>query len=144
MRLHRHFPDEVEYENIAWISEEQVHAIHLRCIDQHGGKHGVLNPDMVSSALGACGNIYGSDLLDHAASLWVSLSLNHVFADGNKRTAFSAMIIFLRMNGVQYGHPDGDDGTFAFIQAHFPLNQKSTFTTSVAVEHLLRHCRILR
>jgi death on curing protein len=40
-----------------------------------------------------------ADLLEQAAALWESLSLNHPFVDGNKRTAFAATYTFLAING---------------------------------------------
>ena len=43
---------------------------------------------------------YYSDLVEEAAALWESLSQNHPFLDGNKRTAFAAMYTFLEVNGA--------------------------------------------
>jgi death on curing protein len=40
-------------------------------------------------------------LLDKAAALLHSLAYHHLFADGNKRTATRATVIFLRENGLQ-------------------------------------------
>lgn len=40
-------------------------------------------------------------VLDKAAALFHSLSRNHAFMDGNKRTSTVAMIVFLRLNGYQ-------------------------------------------
>ena len=42
---------------------------------------------------------YYADLIEEAAALWESLSQNHPFIDGNKRTAFAAMYTFLAING---------------------------------------------
>jgi death-on-curing protein len=44
---------------------------------------------------------YYADLIEEAAALWESLSQNHPFLDGNKRTAFAAMYTFLAINGIQ-------------------------------------------
>jgi death on curing protein len=38
-------------------------------------------------------------VVDKAAALFHSLTLNHAFVDGNKRTAVVALVIFLEMNG---------------------------------------------
>jgi len=43
---------------------------------------------------------YYNDIIEEAAALWESLSQNHPFIDGNKRTAFTATDIFLGMNGL--------------------------------------------
>lgn len=40
-------------------------------------------------------------LIDKAASLLHSLAYHHLFADGNKRTAMYALILFLEKNGHQ-------------------------------------------
>lgn len=42
---------------------------------------------------------YYADLLEMAAALLESLLMNHPFVDGNKRTAFFATDVFLRLNG---------------------------------------------
>ena len=39
-------------------------------------------------------------LTAEADALWDSLSQNHPFVDGNKRTAFGAMFAFLAINGT--------------------------------------------
>ena len=44
---------------------------------------------------------YYADLLEEAAALWESLSQNHPFIDGNKRTAFAVTYTFLAINGAQ-------------------------------------------
>jgi death-on-curing protein len=38
---------------------------------------------------------YYGDLVAEASALWASLSLNHAFVDGNKRTAFAVTYTFL-------------------------------------------------
>ena len=40
-------------------------------------------------------------MIAEAAALWESLSQNHPFIDGNKRTAFAATFTFLLINGVE-------------------------------------------
>jgi len=44
---------------------------------------------------------YYADLIEEAAALWESLSQNHPFIDGNKRTAFAALYTFLAINDIQ-------------------------------------------
>jgi death-on-curing protein len=48
-----------------------------------------------------------SDLFDKAAALLQSLTINHPFVDGNKRTAWTSCVVFLAMNGAQL-RPDID------------------------------------
>src|SRR3989304_4221326 len=42
---------------------------------------------------------YYADLAEMAAALFESLLINHPFVDGNKRVAFFATDVFLRLNG---------------------------------------------
>jgi len=42
------------------------------------------------------------DLAQMAAALFESLIMNHPFVDGNKRVAFFATDVFLRLNGWQF------------------------------------------
>jgi death on curing protein len=44
---------------------------------------------------------YYGDLVAEAAALWETLSQNHPFVDGNKRTAFAATFTFLVINGLE-------------------------------------------
>ena len=44
---------------------------------------------------------YYKDVIEEAAALWESFMQNHPFVDGNKRTAFAILYVFLRVNGYQ-------------------------------------------
>ena len=64
---------------------------------------------------------YYADLLEEAAALWESLSQNHCFVDGNKRTAFAATYTFLAMNGL---HLTADaEETYVFMANLYKTNQ---------------------
>lgn len=49
-----------------------------------------------------------------AASYAFGIAKNHPFIDGNKRAAFSALMVFLRLNGVRFA-PDPGVATVAII-----------------------------
>ncbi len=49
------------------------------------------------------------DLIDKAAVLGWHLANNHPLPDGNKRTAFVSMVVFIRLNGRIWTPPDHDD-----------------------------------
>lgn len=51
-----------------------------------------------------------------AAAMFESLVRNHPLADGNKRLAWTATIVFLRMNGARVSRPDGDTA-YEFVVA---------------------------
>ena len=53
--------------------------------------------------------VYGKpDHADLAACYGVGIAKNHPFVDGNKRTAFVAVELFLALNGWELGAPDTD------------------------------------
>src|SRR5262249_29168572 len=45
-------------------------------------------------------------VIEEAASLFESLAQNHLFVDGNKRTAFIATAVFLTLNGLEMTFDD--------------------------------------
>ncbi len=79
---------------------------------RHGGASGVRDPGQLESALFRPQTGYYADLIAEAAALWESLSQNHPFIDGNKRTALSSMLMFLNLNGLDIILPDDDLWTF--------------------------------
>jgi len=56
---------------------------------------------------------YYAGLIEEAAALWESISQNHPFIDGNKRTAFAAMYTFLAINGARL--TAGAQETYTFV-----------------------------
>lgn len=80
--------------------------LHRRVIGQSGGALGVLNLDVLESALAQPRMTFGGkdlypSLADKAAALGYSLIQNHPFLDGNKRTGHAAMEVFLFLNGFE-------------------------------------------
>jgi death-on-curing protein len=64
-----------------------------------GGADGVRDLGLLESALYRPQSGYYQDLISMAAALFESLLINHPFVDGNKRVAFFATDVFLRLNG---------------------------------------------
>lgn len=75
--------------------------LHTRLIERFGGKAGVRDFGLLESALFRPQTGYYKSLSLQAAALMQSLVQNHPFIDGNKRVAFAATAIFLRMNGYR-------------------------------------------
>jgi death-on-curing protein len=76
--------------------------LHAEILAKTGGHAGVLNLGTVESAVERAR--WGPfprppDLFDRAAFLLRGVCQDHPFADGNKRTAFEATDLFLRLNG---------------------------------------------
>ena len=86
-------------EVVQFLSLDEALAIHERVIDTFGGTVGVRDLGLLESALYRPRSGYYASLEEMAAALFESLLINHPFVDGNKRAAFFAMDVFLRLNG---------------------------------------------
>jgi death on curing protein len=84
-----------------YITLQDALDIHDIQLAQFGGATGLRDPGQLESALFRPQTGYYADLIAEAAALWESLSQNHPFIDGNKRTAFASMHIFLIINGYR-------------------------------------------
>ena len=86
-----------------WVLESVALAVHEAQLAEHGGISGVRDPGLLSSAMARPQNLaaYGDrpDAADLAAAYPFGLARNHPFLDGNKRTAFVVMELFLNLNG---------------------------------------------
>lgn len=95
-----------------WLEAEVVLAIHDDLLLQHGGMPGVRAGGLLESALGRPRFRWGygeaRDVFDCAAAYGFGIAKNHPFNDGNKRTAFQAMYVFLRVNGVELSASEVD------------------------------------
>ncbi len=95
------------------LTTDEILAIHGRLIDRFGGNEGLRDPGLIESALYRPQSGYYEDLATMAAALFESLIMNHPFVDGNKRVAFFATDVFLRING--YYLDINDDEAHAFL-----------------------------
>ena len=95
-----------------YLTVAEVLAIHDDQIERYGGASGVRDRGLLEAAIfrPQCG--YYADLIEEAAALWESLSQNHPFIDGNKRTAFAAMYTFLAINEVRLTASAGETENF--------------------------------
>lgn len=85
-----------------YLTIAEVLAMHDDQIKREGGAAGVRDMGALESALYRPQTGYYDDLIGEAAALWESLSQNHPFVDGNKRTAFAATYTFLMINGYEF------------------------------------------
>lgn len=84
-----------------YLTVVEVLAIHDDLIERYGGAAGVRDLGLLEAALFRPQTGYYADLAQQAAALWESLSQNHPFIDGNKRTAFAVAYTFLVINGAR-------------------------------------------
>lgn len=87
---------------IQYLTIDEVLEIHNQLIEYFGGTSGIRDPGLLESALFRPQTGYYDDLLEMATALFESLIINHPFVDGNKRVAFFATDIFLRLNGFKF------------------------------------------
>ena len=76
-----------------------VLGMHTVLMQRYGGAMGVRDPGALEAALFRPQTGYYKDIVAEAAALLESLAINHPFVDGNKRIAFAAVDVFLRING---------------------------------------------
>ena len=86
-----------------WLSKTSLIVLHDRSIALHGGLAGMKDEGLLESALVRPANRFHYEAVDDicalAATYLIAIASNHPFADGNKRAAFLAAGLFLRLNG---------------------------------------------
>lgn len=95
-----------------YLTIAEVLAMHQVLIERYGGSHGLRDGGALEAALYRPQTGYYHDVIQEAAALWESLTQNHPFVDGNKRVAFAATHIFLKMNGFRLTATAAETGTF--------------------------------
>jgi death-on-curing protein len=96
---------------VRYLLAEDILVIHDETIEKEGGILGVRDMGLVYSIaerpkMAMMGQEFYPDLFAKAASILEGLATYHVFADGNKRTAFITCATFLLMNGHELIAPD--------------------------------------
>jgi death-on-curing protein len=95
-----------------FLDRDIILAIHEEQLAQHGGKVGIRDEGLLESALSRPVNRAGYDAEADVATLATGyafgLAKNHPFLDGNKRTAYVAMELFLADNGFALNASDED------------------------------------
>ena len=84
-----------------FLTTADVLVMHFVLIQKYGGLSGVRDPGALEAALYRPQTGYYKDTIEQAAALMESLAINHPFVDGNKRIAFAATDVFLRINGYK-------------------------------------------
>ena len=85
-----------------WVRQDVVLAVHNDQIARHGGSEGLRDAGGLESALAypqnlaTCGD---PGLAELAAGYLFAIAKNHAFVDGNKRTAWTVMRLFVALNG---------------------------------------------
>jgi death-on-curing protein len=90
----------------AFLTLDEILAIHQDQIARYGGSEGVRDWGMLESAAampaaGFGGQFLHTDLCEMAAAYLFHLVQNHPFIDGNKRVGAVAAYVFLSLNNVR-------------------------------------------
>lgn len=94
-----------------WLLREAVLATHERLLSEFGGAPGVRDAGLLDSALARPENlkVYGRPtIFELAAAYAFGVVKNHPFIDGNKRTGFTAAVMFLERNGQVFSASEVD------------------------------------
>jgi death on curing protein len=88
---------------IRFIPNDMVPTIHRDLLQRYGGEGGIRDAGLLDSALAqpimtVGGKFVHKSVFDKAAAYGFHVCPNHPFVDGNKRTAFVLMDIFLQNN----------------------------------------------
>lgn len=123
---------------VAFLTPEQVLAIHRRVIEKFGGDPGIRDRGLMESAVAMpqaqfAGQHLHQGIPEQAGAYLFHLCKNHPFIDGNKRVALASAEVFVLLNGrvlsatndeleeltmgVAAGNVSKDEAV-AFFQAH--------------------------
>lgn len=125
-----------------FLSVSDVLEIHRLVVAATGGADGCRDAGLLDSAVHRPQSAFGGvaaypDIAAQAAALLHSLAKNHPFVDGNKRTAYAAMRIFLRLNGCDLVASEDDKYDFVIAVA------SSTMGIDDAVLWIRSHLKML-
>jgi death-on-curing protein len=89
-----------------WIRQDVVLRMHEEVLMLHGGPEGVRDVGLLESALARPRNLFAYSDRDIsvarlAAAYAMGIVANHPFVDGNKRTALTVSLTFLKLNGFE-------------------------------------------
>ena len=109
-----------------WVDRRALELLHDESLATHGGAGGLRDEGLFESARARPLHLaaYGSpDVWDLAASYGIGLAKNHPFVDGNKRTAFLAVGMFLVLNGWRLTAPQADATLTMFAVASGQMDE---------------------
>ena len=96
---------------ITFLTLSEVIETHSNQIKLYGGKEGIRDISLLSSAIAMpyatfSGEYLHRDIYEMAAAYAFRICQNHAFIDGNKRTALASSLVFLELNGISIADPE--------------------------------------
>src|SRR5574340_31114 len=111
-----------------WVSRVVVDAIQTDMLLTHGGMPGLRDENLLESALARPRQRLTyeptADLVALAAAYGYGIARNHPYNDGNKRTAFVVMAVFLGLNGLEFTASETDVVTTVVALAAGDLDEE--------------------
>lgn len=110
-----------------WLTATDVVVMHAEQLALFGGPEGIRDLGLLESALARPINRwhYGERQLSELAAAYAfGIVKNHPFVDGNKRAAFAAMMVFLRLNGCAFGPSPGEATAAVLALAASEIGEK--------------------
>lgn len=128
---------------IRYLTSQEVIAINVAMIQKYSiGEHiGVKNSHLLESALHRPqSSAFGEDaylsIWEKSAALFESLGQNHPFQNANKRTAFTALLLFLRYNGYRFimEPKQAEDFTVDMVNHKFTFQELTSLIKEYSIE----------
>ncbi len=114
---------------LRWLTAKAVQAIHEELIARYGGISGLRARGLLESAVARPRNLaaYGpkTSVAGLAAAYAWGLLRNHPFADGNKRTALAALVVFLELNGWELSCREAEETAMVLSAAARQITERA-------------------
>lgn len=109
-----------------WITSATLHALHDQQVVLFGGHHGVIDDNVIESALARPMHKWHYERMDIAglaAAYLCGFAQKQGFMDGNKRTALVAALVFLEVNGYEVNVPADELYALTLMVARAELHE---------------------
>jgi death-on-curing protein len=109
-----------------WIHGSTIRQIHRLQIATFGGLDGIRDERMLESALARPVNLWlyeQASVFELAAAYGFGMAMNHLFIDGNKRTALVVSVLFIELNGFKFNASEIDATTTFYSLAAGELRE---------------------
>ena len=87
-----------------FLTRTDIEIMNKLAIENYGGLYGIRDENLLEGAIARPQNLYfyeRADIFELASCYAFAIAKNHPFLDGNKRTAFFAMVQFLENNNIE-------------------------------------------
>lgn len=126
-----------------FLTVQEAAAINIAMIQKYSpGEHiGIKSQSLLESAVyrpqsSAFGEEAYTTLFSKAAALFESIGQNHPFHNANKRTAFTALVIFLNLNGYDFcmDVKQAEDFTVDMVEHKYTFEQLTECIKNHAIQ----------